>query len=301
MARITDLQAASALASGDVFAIDNPSGSTKKATPDLIKNYAIGTTSISSVGDGTVTGAISNIAGRLKDNRHNMMLDYRVMGAATNHASLLPADKIADGSFDGIYPGQMLTCDLGSNLIVAGCDLFRTMGDNISLGHHVVLTFAGIAGTGQMNTTNAIGDKGYATIRALTDDGTVGARLAAIKTRLTEIFGDRLMSYRAVYPNAYTDGVATGLEWADACVELMTEAEVYGTNVWSSSGYETGIDKSQFPIFRLMPELTTANRDWYWLRNVRSASAFAFANGDGRADGADASNVHGVRPFFLIK
>ncbi len=297
--KFTDEPSLDALTDGSEILLVHTAKGVKALKASALSKYIAGDASIAGIGDGTVTGAIANLAGRMKDDLHNSMMDYRVIGAAADHASLLPADKIADGSFEGIYPGQMLTSDLG-NLIVAGCDLFTSFGDNISFGHHLVMTFDGVSGTGKMNTTNSIGDKGYATCRALTDDGTVGARLAAIKKRLQEIFGDRLQTFRADYPNAYANGVATGWEWVDACVELMSEAEVYGTNVWASSGYETGIDKTQFPIFRLKPELTTAHRNWYWLRTVQSASSFCCADDSGAADRDGASYVGGVRPFFLI-
>ena len=69
--------------------------------------------------------------------------------------------------------------------------------------------------------------------------------------------------------------------------------------MWSSSGYETGSDNCQLPLFRLAPEFV-CNRAWYWLRNVTTASWFADVVNGGYSAYYDASNSGGVRPCFYI-
>jgi hypothetical protein len=76
---------------------------------------------------------------------------------------------------------------------------------------------------------------------------------------------------------------------------------VYGHNAWGSHpGYETGIDKSQLALFRLRPDLICNRANW-WLRDVVSATNFAFVNGNGFANSSSASNSDGVRPAFKIR
>ena len=80
---------------------------------------------------------------------------------------------------------------------------------------------------------------------------------------------------------------------------------VYGHSVWGSSGYETGIDKSQLSLFRLNSSKIIARNDnnerfWYWLRDVVSSSNFADVDVNGYAATSNASNAPGVRPAFLI-
>ena len=36
--------------------------------------------------------------------------------------------------------------------------------------------------------------------------------------------------------------------------DLMSEVNIYGTTVWSTSGHDTGIDNRQYAIFQLKPE-----------------------------------------------
>ena len=79
----------------------------------------------------------------------------------------------------------------------------------------------------------------------------------------------------------------------------MSETMVCGTKVWANSGYEVGCINSQFPLFALAPEYIHRRFD-YWLRGVRSATAFCSVDYDGRANGSAASNSLGVRPFFFV-
>ena len=84
----------------------------------------------------------------------------------------------------------------------------------------------------------------------------------------------------------------------------MSEVNVYGTTVWSSSGYDTGIDNHQYAIFQLKPEFINSYenaRFHYWLKSVSGATQFAGVGGWGDSYGVwSASYVHGVRPRFLI-
>ena len=83
-------------------------------------------------------------------------------------------------------------------------------------------------------------------------------------------------------------------------VDLMNEVQVYGSIVWSSSGYETGSDNCQLPLFRLAPEFITNRSYWYWLRNITNASCFAGVSYDGSSFYFNASATVGVRPCFYI-
>ena len=60
------------------------------------------------------------------------------------------------------------------------------------------------------------------------------------------------------------------------------------------------VDKSQYPLFAFRPDLIS-NRNWFWLRDVVSASRFAAVSDAGNAYRTDASRAGGVRPAFSIK
>lgn len=98
----------------------------------------------------------------------------------------------------------------------------------------------------------------------------------------------------------------TGYDWACHKVRLMTEVMVYGSNVFSSSGFDSGSAPCQLPLFALNPELIVARsglggeRNSYWLSNVASSQNFAGVYFDGHTSYYNASSSRGVRPFFLI-
>ncbi len=81
--------------------------------------------------------------------------------------------------------------------------------------------------------------------------------------------------------------------------------EVYGATINSSSRFDTGIAKTQLPLFRLNPAMIQANRtgagrQWYWLKDVADSRGFCNVFYSGDANNLWASNSNGVRPRFLI-
>lgn len=161
-------------------------------------------------------------------------------------------------------------------------------------------TTGGYAGC-EMNTT---------TIGAVTSSGST-ASTATINQQLYAEFGAHLKTVRELVSNSINSsgynrfGSATGCSnnWAWVSVQaiLMSEAEVYGTTVWSSSGYDTGSAVRQLALFQ-QSEVARNNRSaYYWLKDVASAAYFCFASSSGNANYTDASNAYFyVRPRFII-
>jgi len=79
---------------------------------------------------------------------------------------------------------------------------------------------------------------------------------------------------------------------------------VYGQQVWgrgsayTNVGYEIGIDKFQFSIFKHRNFANT--RGYWWLRSVTSASVAALVSCSGHASNYGTSNALGVQPRFLL-
>lgn len=59
------------------------------------------------------------------------------------------------------------------------------------------------------------------------------------------------------------------------------------------------VEKSQLPLFAHAPSMIS-NRQTFWLRDVVSASYFAYVGLYGYADCGNASYSVGVRPAFCI-
>ena len=161
-----------------------------------------------------------------------------------------------------------------------------------------------------MNDTNVttggyVGSKMYKTV--------LPVYAAALQTALN----NHILSHRELLTTAVSTtgnsnagagitGYASNWEWKDCLVKLMSEIQVYGSTVLSSSFYDTGCDNIQFPLFRLAPNLKVAglghngSRWWYWLSAVVSAAAFADCDNNGTSRSNNAAGDGGVRPYFCI-
>lgn len=206
---------------------------------------------------------------------------------------------------------------------IAGIDSLAGNGDNIDMSYHhlVMVPGKGDGGTqhfgrSRMNSshTTAGGYKNSemntTTIGAVTSSGATGAQ-ATINQQLYAEFGSHLKTTRELITNAVNSayynrcgqasGAASAWEWASMQAILMSEIEVYGSEVWSSSGYDTGNAWPQLPLFRLSKKAANNRSSYYWLKSVSSASSFCYVYGIGNAGdtGAGSANRY-VRPRFVL-
>lgn len=161
-------------------------------------------------------------------------------------------------------------------------------------------TVGGYKGS-EMNTT-VLG--AVATAGSTTADATINQQLYAE-------FGAHLKKTRELVTNKINatgisryggnNGCSNGLEWVDAQAILMSEVEVYGSTVWSSSGYDTGNAIHQFELFANSKSAINNRSALYWMKDVASASEFCCCNYVGSANCNDASYANRyVRPRFVI-
>ena len=134
---------------------------------------------------------------------------------------------------------------------------------------------------------------------------------ATINQQLYAEFGSHLKTTRELASNALNatgynrTGSATGCasNWAPTSAQaiLMSEVEVYGSNVWSSSGYDTGTANVQLPLFAFSKQAQNNRSLNWWLKGIASAASFCRADNDGVANNSGASYANnGVRPRFII-
>ncbi len=154
---------------------------------------------------------------------------------------------------------------------------------------------------------------------SVTDATKVNASLTlpqVLANKVIPAFGDEhVLSYRNLLPKNVNMDVAPGgysgwkgasydWAWVDRRIDLMSEVNVYGSNVWSSSGYDTGIDNRQYALFQIRPEMINSDgkgtRFDYWLKNVSNSTDFAGVGGYGDSSASHASISRGVRPRFLV-
>lgn len=208
--------------------------------------------------------------------------------------------QITAGTFDDLFVGDYWVIN-GVNWRIADFDPYYKTGDGTGLGHHIAVVPDDRLYTAAWNesldtSAGYVGSAIRANIKATSADA------AGAEEKVIAAFGSaHVLSYRNMYPTTYADGAATASAWTDVRVELMSENEVYGSQVWSAGGlgYEVGIGKRQFALFRLAPQFINIRNSW-WLRNVRNASRACYVGTDGAALQTNATSALGVRPLSLI-
>lgn len=141
--------------------------------------------------------------------------------------------------------------------------------------------------------------------------------LPTIATSVQETFGEHLLCHPfPVYTSAvnstkiaFGDSSSYGQAWSNTWedeipsinnyVDLMTELNVYGTIIWSSSYLDVAFGGPQFPLFFLSPEHIWIQKA-YWLNGMVDVTSYA-AVASGFASEYRATNKLGVRPRWLLR
>ena len=238
---------------------------------------------------------------------HNNIFRGQDLGAlnATHIAN------IQNGSFKDMFIGDYFTIN-NSRYVIAGMNYKKGHGDNSSLGNHLVLMPQDWSKT-PTQTLNPNGkDTHYMQDTDTTTGGFAGTKLyktylPQIQTKLESDFGDHLIKFRTIVStHVDASGAPDQAEWRDAKVAIPNEVMIYGTvlsgNDRNGSWYNIGDEASQLPLMRLNDSERCNNRvGAFWLRDVHSASGFAYAHDFGDAYWYGASDAGGgVRAFFLI-
>ncbi len=250
----------------------------------------------------TVKGNADNLAAHLADyaskfpnnaGAHNSIYRGKYLGSSVTAEQYT---VISSGTFEDLYIGDYWTIG-GVNYRIAAFNYYMQKGDTATTVNHITLVPDTSLYNHVMNDTN------------ITTGGYVGSKmyttgLEQAKTTIKNAFSGHVLKHRKVLSNAVADGKASGWAWFDSEVDLMNEVMVYGSVVWGEStiggsGYNIGEGMSQLPLFTLRPDMIS-NRQYFWLRDVVSASIFAFVGGSGFAYSGNASRANGVRPAFSI-
>lgn len=206
---------------------------------------------------------------------------------------------IKAGTFDNLFIGDYWT--IGDiDWVIAAFDYYLGTGNTECTTHHVVIVPRGVLYNAQMNSTNTANGAYFGSAMYKTE-------LNSAKKTINNAFGSaHILNHRNHLQNAVSNGYPSGGAWYDSTVELMTEENVYGCKIFgaimngSTIPNNYVVDKSQFPLFRLRPDMQSVRAMWYWLRDVVSAGDFATVNADGNAGYSGASFAGGVRPAFCI-
>ena|GEM_PF-4994153 len=104
--------------------------------------------------------------------------------------------------------------------------------------------------------------------------------------------------------NRYGEATGCSSSWEWKSVQYicaLSEVQVYGGTVWSSSGFDTGEACRQLEVFQRYSHTEIFGGEYPWLRDVVSASYAALAGYDGYAGYNTASNAYHVAALILFK
>lgn len=234
--------------------------------------------------------------------------DYIDMGRAVTAPNVQEAETVTPGSryvtvvsLGGLYGN-------GDSSVVNYEHLVMVPGQGLGGTQHF--------GKHRMNSTNTteggyVGSEMFTSVLGEVAETSSTEEGATINQQLKAIFGEHLKTTREYLANAINGtlvnrygsatGAASGWEWKSVQACLMSEIEVYGSIVWSSSAYNTGTACKQFELFAMSKRAINNRSAWYWLKDVVSSSNFARVDNVGHAYYGGASSAgYYVRPRFII-
>ena len=219
---------------------------------------------------------------------------------------------------------------------IADIDILYSRGNENVIGKHHLIC---IPGNGELNNSYVVFGTGimYENAQAYITDDTadaggykasfmntqiIGAPAtsgstaagATINQQLYAEFGEHLTTVNELISNKVTstlvnnrcaglgNGAASGASWENVQAILMSENELYGAPVWSSSGFDCGTILRQLAVFNLSERTQHQRNSRTWLRDVANATSFCTQQYRGNADIASANNNYsiGIRPRWVL-
>lgn len=228
------------------------------------------------------------------------------------------ANAIQSGDFSDIYLGDYFTVLLtyslpgdspssthteSKSLMVASIDPYYGIGDTPLQQHHVAL----VSRSGRISSYDA-----YMNSTNTTEGGYTGSYmhttvLPCYETALRGALNDRLISHRVMLTTGIGStlpsmgglgrtGAANSVAWSSAYLSLMSEIQVYGTTIFSSSAYDAGSENQKFQVFNFIRQIGAD----FWLSSINDSSRFCRSGSLGQAAAATASTKSAVNPYMLF-
>lgn len=215
--------------------------------------------------------------------------DYFILSGSIENVPCFVEQIGDDGAKSLVESTQTVTYN--TKFRIAGLDTYLNTGDTAFTAHHAVIVPDNVIGSNRMNSTNVTTD-GYAGSFMFT------SVLPVYNTHFDVKLNNHLLTHREILSNSVTGNQASGWAWANVKINLMSEPEVYGSNMWGNK-YDAGVNYRQFPLFRIASKYI-CNRNWCWLNAVAGANDFVAMTSNGNATRNGAGVALGVCPCFCI-
>lgn len=233
--------------------------------------------------------------------------------------------RISNGTFEDLYIGDYFDITISTSYmanekvrcILSGFDIYYNIGDTAFTKHHAVVVPKNCFNkTAPMNLTNTA------------DGGFVGSNiwktvLPVYKTALQSALKNHILMHRTLLANGINinidsnagnmlKGASDNWIWVDTYLSLLSEFDIHGSTIFSSSYYEVGCESFQFPLFTLDPTAKVCgknnnidgygddSRQTYWLRNFAANFYFTCIQFDGHPGVSEVYSNNGIRPIFCI-
>lgn len=96
-------------------------------------------------------------------------------------------------------------------------------------------------------------------------------------------------------------GCANGWDWDSDCkISALSEVQVYGSIVWSSSGFDTGEANQQLEVFSKYKYTDIFGNEYPWLRDIVSQTYASSADYGGNAHYIEVSSTRSVAALILF-
>ena len=207
----------------------------------------------------------------------------------------------------------------GTNrLLILGCNCNSNTGDNsndyINYNHITVCPITNF-GKSKMNST-ATTSGGYVgslmNTQIIGPTATTGSLTGTINEQLYAEFGSHLKTIREQLSNSISTsasnkrndnndlGASNNWAWTWVQAVLMGEIEVFGSSIWSSSPFDVGSAKKQYPAFMYSTEDMIRRDTWYWLKDIVSGTRFSDVLTYGNVHNHTADTLIAVKPRFIL-
>ena len=253
-----------------------------------------------------------NVAAKAADLRAIMELcppaiSHRMIYRGKNLGTSFTAEQsqaVQNGTFTDMYVGDYWVIN-GKTRRIGDIDYFIHCGDNVDLGHHLLMVDDGVDLTANGSTTHFMNDTDT------TAGGFKGSKMwqstipNQILPDITTAFGNHLLKHREFISSVVDNGIPISGEWVDTTYNIFNEAMYYGTvvsgaNNAGAGARNVGCSRNQIKLF-MLDQSSMNRRKSIWLRDVASATTFANVGDSGAAYAGSASDSwRSVLGYYLI-
>lgn len=219
---------------------------------------------------------------------------------------------VADQNLEkyGLRVGDQKTIN-GHTYVIAGLNCMKGSHSYTATANHVgliVIPHTTQAWNASGNTYTGADDRGAGYLNSDLHYYLVNTLLPLVQTDLgsSNLISHYKLMGNAVNTSGYNrfgeaSGCTSSWTWTTSYISALTEMQVYGGTIWSSSGFDTGEADQQLEVFQHYKHTDIFGNEYVWLRDVASSSRACAANDSGYANRDAASNAGYVAALILFK